>query len=75
VLGNDPSFCRCVTYVEDAYALAVNSLPPRYIQVTRVEKYTQSRDFINRATIQGKYHPGNGKDPRRAESLKRCFKN
>jgi len=61
VLGNDQAFCRCVTNVEDAYALAVNSLPPSYIQVTRDEKYTQSHDFINRATIRGKYHPDNEK--------------
>jgi len=51
VFGNDDSFCHCDVCVEDTYALAMNSLPSRYIQVTSVEKYTQSSDFIDDKAI------------------------
>jgi len=51
MLESDNSFCRCDVCIEDTYALAMNGLPPRYIQVTSVEKYTQSKDFINDVTI------------------------
>jgi len=51
VLKSDDSFCRCDVCIEDTYALAMNSLPPRYIQVTSEDKYTSSSDFINDTTI------------------------
>lgn len=48
---SDGSFCHCNACTEDAYALAMNSLPSRYIQVTSEEKYTRSKNFIDDATV------------------------
>jgi|GEM_PF-2252913 len=42
---------REVLAKDDTYALAMNSLPPRYIQVTSEDKYTHSKDYINDTTI------------------------
>ena len=47
VLASDNSFCHCDTCIEDTYALAMNSLPSRYIQVTSEDKYSQSEDYID----------------------------
>ena len=51
VLASDNSFCHCNACIEDAYALAMNSLPARYIQVTSEEKYTHSKNFITDVTV------------------------
>jgi len=51
ILSNDDSYCSCDACIEDTYALAMNNLPPRYIQVTSVEKYTQSKSYICDATV------------------------
>lgn len=51
VLAADDSFCHCNVCTEDAYALAMNSLPSRYIQVTSEEKYTHSKNFIDDVTV------------------------
>lgn len=51
VLDSDSSFCHCDACIEDTYALAMNNLPARYIQVTSKEKYTNSDNFICDETV------------------------
>lgn len=51
ILANDDSYCSCDACVEDTYALAMNNLPPRYIQVTSEDKYTQSDSYICDSTV------------------------
>lgn len=48
--GKNPP-CGCALCVEDIYALALNSLPPRYVQATRLEDYLQSADAVKPADI------------------------
>lgn len=50
----DPSLCRCALCVEDSFALALNTLPPRYIQVTSLRTYQSSRSFIDEETVRQK---------------------
>ncbi len=50
----DPSLCRCALCVEDSFALALNALPPRYIQVTSLRTYESSRTFIDEETVRQK---------------------
>lgn len=52
LFGRDPDLCRCSLCVEDVYALALNSLPPRYIQATSVRTYRGSAHFISEEEIQ-----------------------
>ena len=51
ILKENPSFCRCSICIEDAFALTMNSLPPRYIQITSAEKYISSQSFIDETMI------------------------
>ena len=51
ILKENPSFCRCSICIEDAFALTLNTLPPRYIQITSAEKYINSKNFINETMI------------------------
>jgi len=44
--AGDAALCRCSICVEDIFALALNTLPPRYIQATSVHTYEGSRNFI-----------------------------
>lgn len=39
LLRSDETLCRCSLCVEDVYALTLNRLPPRYVQVFNVYKY------------------------------------
>ena len=50
----DPSLCRCPICVEDAYALALNLLPPRYIQVTSSRTYETSRHYIGEEEVRAR---------------------
>jgi len=52
--ANDRSLCRCEICLEDTYALALNSLPPRYIQETRVAQYEESPTFIGMDVVREK---------------------
>ena len=49
--ARDDAACRCRICVEDVYALALNSLPARYVQETRVGQYERSSACIPIATI------------------------
>jgi competence protein ComFB len=51
ILKENASFCRCSICIEDVFALTMNSLPPRYIQITSSEKYINSQSFIDETTI------------------------
>jgi competence protein ComFB len=44
--AQDLELCRCSICVEDTFALALNTLPPRYIQATSMHTYAGSRNFI-----------------------------
>ena len=46
--------CGCSICVEDTYALALNSLPPRYIQATSVRSYQSSANFISQEEVRAK---------------------
>jgi competence protein ComFB len=46
VLETNTNFCRCSFCIEDVFALTLNKLPPRYIQITSIEKYAQSQNFV-----------------------------
>lgn len=54
IYAADPALCRCSMCVEDVYALALNALPPRYIQSTSLEVYEASRRFIPREQVRAK---------------------
>ncbi|MDF1555809.1 MAG: late competence development ComFB family protein [Deferrisomatales bacterium] len=51
--SDDPP-CGCSICVEDSYALALNSLPPRYIQSTSVNSYLSSVNFIPPEVVRAK---------------------
>jgi competence protein ComFB len=50
----DPTLCRCSLCVEDVYALALNALPPRYIQPTSLHLFEASPHFIPLAEVEAK---------------------
>ena len=54
VLEHDASLCRCSLCIEDVFALTLNSLPPRYIQITSAERYSASEDFIDEKKVKEK---------------------
>ena len=54
ILQEDPSLCRCPLCLEDLFALSLNTLPPRYIQITSIEKYIRSDNFIGEDAIREK---------------------
>ncbi len=54
VLESDVSLCRCQLCIEDVFALALNSLPPRYIQITSLARYSKSKDFIDEKKVKEK---------------------
>ena len=54
ILDSDASLCRCSLCIEDVFALALNSLPPRYIQITSVERYSASKDYISEKEVKQK---------------------
>jgi len=54
ILRKDKSLCRCPICIEDLYALSLNSIPPRYIQITSIDKYRNSPNFINEKMIREK---------------------
>ncbi|CAN2041613.1 competence protein ComFB [Candidatus Magnetomoraceae bacterium gMMP-15] len=47
IFAKNKDLCRCSLCVEDIYVLSLNSLPPRYIQITSYKKYEESRNFID----------------------------
>jgi competence protein ComFB len=51
ILKENSLFCRCPICIEDAFALTMNALPPRYVQITSAEKYIKSKNFINEKMI------------------------
>jgi competence protein ComFB len=51
ILKENLQFCRCAICIEDAFALTLNALPPRYIQITSSEKYIKSKSFIDEAMV------------------------
>ena len=54
IFAKTPPLCNCGICVEDIYALAMNSLPARYIQATRLDNYLRSKDFVSKATVRDK---------------------
>ena len=54
ILREDRSLCRCPICLEDLFALSMNSIPPRYIQITSIKKYVTSDNFIDEKTIRKK---------------------
>ena len=52
--ARDRTLCRCELCLEDTYALALNSLPPRYVQETRVAQYEESSTFVGRNEVREK---------------------
>jgi len=48
------SLCRCPLCIEDVFALTLNSLPPRYIQITSLPRYTKSENFIDENMVREK---------------------
>ncbi len=50
----DPGLCRCSLCVEDVFALALNALPPRYIQSTSLRTYELSPKFIGAEEVGSK---------------------
>ena len=54
ILDSNVSLCRCSLCIEDVFALALNSLPPRYIQITSLERYTASENFIDEEIVREK---------------------
>jgi competence protein ComFB len=51
VFGQNLALCRCRYCVEDIYALALNSLPPRYIQAGSVRTYKSSGGFLDEEAV------------------------
>ena len=54
IYATEASHCRCQLCIEDVYALALNSLPTRYVQESRVGTYERSSHFIPDAEIRDK---------------------
>ena len=54
VYDGDDAPCGCSLCVEDIYALALNSLPPRYIQATSVRSYRESTSYVRDDEIRQK---------------------
>jgi hypothetical protein len=54
IYQDDSSLCRCDTCIEDVYALTLNALPTRYIQVTSVRTYQESVGFIDKDNVKPK---------------------
>jgi competence protein ComFB len=54
IYAADKSLCRCPICVEDAFALALNSLPPRYIQATSVQTYQESVNFVSEEQVRAR---------------------
>ena len=59
--ARDDSICGCSICVEDTFALALNSLPARYIQVTSLQTYEQSQHFIDEEEVRNKLVAAVGK--------------
>lgn len=63
LLHADPTFCKCSLCVEDVYALTLNMLPARYIQVFNAYKYSANdstdliRESLANAAAKVKAHP------------------
>lgn len=53
---NDLSLCNCTMCTEDVYALAMNMLPVRYIQISSIEKYKKSADYVDTNRIKAIVH-------------------
>jgi competence protein ComFB len=51
ILKKNSSFCQCSICIEDAFALTMNALPPRYIQITSSQKYINSKSFIGETAV------------------------
>lgn len=51
ILKGNSSFCQCSICIEDAFALTMNALPPRYIQITSAQKYINSESFIDETKV------------------------
>ncbi len=51
ILKENTSFCLCSICIEDAFALTMNTLPPRYIQITSSQKYVNSKSFIDETMV------------------------
>ena len=49
--AEDADLCRCPICVEDLFALALNALPPRYIQPTSLRTYEGSHSFNDREAV------------------------
>ncbi len=47
----DSSLCDCAICTEDAYALAMNLVPVRYIQISSVNKYKKSDSYVDTSII------------------------
>ena len=54
IYASDKSLCQCPICVEDAFALALNSLPPRYIQPTSVQTYQGSAHFVSEEQVRAR---------------------
>ena len=54
VYKKDDGLCSCSLCVEDIFALTLNSLSPRYIQVTSVRTYEESKYFIKEEEVRAK---------------------
>lgn len=54
IYEKDGTLCPCTICVEDTFALSLNTLPPRYIQVTSVRTYAMSNHFINEDDVREK---------------------
>lgn len=48
------SQCHCPICIEDLFALSLNNLPPRYIQITSIEKYVNSKNFVDEKMVREK---------------------
>lgn len=59
--GHDTSLCRCSLCVEDTFALALNALPPRYIQATSLHTYGGSGQFISEDKVRAVVEEAAGK--------------
>jgi len=47
----DSSLCDCAICTEDTYALAMNLVPVRYIQISSVNKYKKSNNYVDTRII------------------------